>query len=49
MGGSDDKSNLIVLSVEDHYNAHIILSETSKDMKHKIGNKMSAFIFNKSL
>jgi hypothetical protein len=31
MGGTDDKENLIELSVTDHTKAHIILAETCKD------------------
>lgn len=42
MGGGNEDSNLIILSVEDHYNAHLLLSETIGDIKSQIGNKMSA-------
>jgi hypothetical protein len=47
MGGADSKENLIKLSIEDHYLAHKILSETCKS-EYKNGNKLSAaFLMNR--
>jgi|688.fasta_scaffold745588_2 hypothetical protein len=43
MGGSDDQSNLIKLSYEDHQKAHILLSECfDKDSKEYKYNKLAS-------
>jgi len=48
MGGTDDVSNLVELSVSDHFEAHRLLAELCKLPNHKIGNKLaSSYLVNR--
>jgi hypothetical protein len=48
MGGDDSIQNLIYISSEDHYNAHIILAnQYNKDDKRRMGNILSANLIKK--
>jgi len=42
MGGSNKKSNIVVLSLEDHYNAHVILSKSFKEGTFEYSSNASA-------
>lgn len=42
MGGNDDDTNLIILSIEDHFLAHKILAEHCDNDTYISGNKMAA-------
>lgn len=50
MGGNDNSENLIVLSAEDHYTAHMLLAESfSKDDSRRRSNFSSAILIKRGL